>query len=130
MFTIEQIHAAHAKVKTGADFPRYIQELKELGLKNYTNYVADGHTDYQGANGYNLAGSAKYPEQVVKAQSSPEALKRAIKEHQEGKTDYLTVCRQAAEAGVEKWIVDLVSMTCTYYDIGGNTLMAEAIPNA
>jgi uncharacterized protein YbcV (DUF1398 family) len=130
MFTIEKIHAAHAKVKTGADFPRYIKELKELGLKNYTNYVADGHTIYRGSDGYSQTGPAKYPEQVVKAQSSPEALKTAIKEHQAGKTDYLTVCRQAADAGVEKWIVDLDAMTCTYYDTAGNELMVEAIPNA
>jgi uncharacterized protein YbcV (DUF1398 family) len=130
MFTIEQIHAAHAKVKTGADFPRYIQELKELGLKKYTNYVTDGHTEYQGTDGQNLQGPAKYPEMMIAAQSLPEILKRVIKEHQEGKTDYLTVCRQAAEAGVEKWIVDLVAMTCTYYDTAGNALMVEAIPNA
>ena len=25
MFTIQQIHEAHAKVKSGADFPKYIQ---------------------------------------------------------------------------------------------------------
>ena len=47
---------------------------------------------------------------------------------QQGKTDYLTVCRQAAEAGVEKWIVDLEKMTCTYYDKAGNSLLVEIIP--
>lgn len=130
MFTIEQIHAAHAKVKTGADFPHYIGELKELGLKDYTNYVADGHTIYHGANGYSQAGPAKYPEMTIAAQSSPETLKTAIREHQEGKTDYLTVCRQAAEAGVEKWTVDLVEMTCTYYDKDDTIMMVEAIPSA
>ena len=32
MFTVEQIKAAHSKVKSGADFPAYIQEIKALGL--------------------------------------------------------------------------------------------------
>lgn len=30
MFTVEQIKAAHAKVKSGADFPGYITEIKSL----------------------------------------------------------------------------------------------------
>ncbi|WP_449397691.1 hypothetical protein [Chryseobacterium wanjuense] len=31
-FTIEQIKAEHQKVKSGADFPRYIQAIKDLGF--------------------------------------------------------------------------------------------------
>ena len=128
MFTVDQIHAAHSRVKTGADFPRYVQELKALGLKRYTNYVADGHTIYYGADGYSTQGPAKYAEMPVADNPAPEEFKKAIKEHQEGKTDYLIVCRQAAEAGVEKWIVDLEKMTCTYYDKAGSTLLVEIIP--
>ena len=32
MFTIEQIKNAHAKVKSGADFPTYVQNLIKLGV--------------------------------------------------------------------------------------------------
>ena len=32
MFIIEQIKTAHSKVKSGADFTDYIQELKILGV--------------------------------------------------------------------------------------------------
>lgn len=35
MFTTEQIHAAHSKVKSGADFPNYIRDLKQLGVVYY-----------------------------------------------------------------------------------------------
>ncbi|MGF7024877.1 MULTISPECIES: DUF1398 domain-containing protein [Sphingobacterium] len=31
MFTIEQIEAAHSNVKSGADFPAYIRDIKKLG---------------------------------------------------------------------------------------------------
>lgn len=34
MFTVEQIETAHDKVKTGADFPNYIQEIKQMGVKS------------------------------------------------------------------------------------------------
>lgn len=36
MFTIEQIKEAHSKVKSGADFPNYIQDLIILGVKDMT----------------------------------------------------------------------------------------------
>ena len=35
MFTVEQIKAAHSKVQSGADFPAYIREIKELGVTHY-----------------------------------------------------------------------------------------------
>ncbi|MGB4398918.1 MAG: DUF1398 family protein [Daejeonella sp.] len=37
MFTAEQIKAAHSKVKSGADFPAYIQDIKALGVTGYEN---------------------------------------------------------------------------------------------
>lgn len=44
MFTFEQIKVAQSKVKSGADFPAYIHELKLIGLLSYTQFVSDGHT--------------------------------------------------------------------------------------
>lgn len=35
MFTAEQIKTAHRKVKSGADFPAYIKEIKVLGVTHY-----------------------------------------------------------------------------------------------
>jgi hypothetical protein len=32
MFTLEQIQQAHKKVKSGADFPAYAQELTNMGV--------------------------------------------------------------------------------------------------
>lgn len=42
MFTVEQIKAAHSKVKSGADFPAYIQEIKSLGVTHYEAYSLTG----------------------------------------------------------------------------------------
>jgi len=41
MFTVEQIEKAHANVKTGADFPWYIQEIKEMGVIAFETWVTD-----------------------------------------------------------------------------------------
>lgn len=128
MFTIQQIHDAFAKVKSGADFPQFVQDLKALGIHYYENYVADGSTQYIGANGFSVTGEAKYTPLAVTAESSAEALKNAITIHQQGATDYPTFCEQAAQAGVEKWTTHMLQNTVTYYNQAGEALLVEPIP--
>jgi uncharacterized protein YbcV (DUF1398 family) len=128
MFTLEQIKAAHAKVKSGADFPAYVQELIRLGVKSYDTFVSDGHAVYKGENDYQEVSAAKYETLAVANNSNVDAFKHKLKIHQQGQTDYLTFCHDAAEAGVEKWTVDMQQMTCIYYDKAGNSLVAETIP--
>lgn len=127
MFTIEQIKQAHAKVKSGADFPAYVQELKALGICNYVHDVADGHMVYHGAGGAILKADAKWPARLIARQSMNDKLQQSLRTHQQGKTNYHEFCMEAAEAGVEKWVVDLQAMTCTYYDMAGQAMLVEAI---
>ncbi len=128
MFTVEQMKAAHAKVKTGADFPAYVQEIKGLGLVYYEFWVKDGSLVYHGDHGYSVSREGSYALQRIAASGSSEKLRYTILIHQQGQTDFLTFCRQAAEAGVEKWVVDTEKMFCTYYDLAGNPLVEEPIP--
>ncbi len=128
MFTILQIKAAHSKVKSGADFPKYILEIKELGINSYEHYVSNGHINYFGVNNFVISADTKYAQCPVTEKASPSKLKYFLKNHQRGKTDYSTFCFHAAEAGVAKWIVDLKKMTCAYYDKSGNIMLVEEIP--
>lgn len=127
---INQIKEAHARVKSGADFPRYVQELKTIGLVAYDHYVSDRHIHYYGANHFQLTSVAKYPPLMVAESGSAEDLRYFLNIHQQGQTDYPAFCQQAAQAGVEKWTVHMLDMTCTYYDRAGNKLLVEAIPEA
>lgn len=128
MFTIDEIKAAHSKVKSGADFPAYIQDLKKLGVVSYQTYVADGHTDYSGSNGYKTATPPKYEPLAITAESNAEQFQNDLKAHQQGQTDYPTFCRDCAKSGIEKWIVSLEQMTCTYYGKAGTAVLTEVIP--
>jgi len=128
MFTVEQIKAAHSKVKSGADFPNYIKEIKQLGVMYYDTYVDDGHTDYYGENGYKASTAPRYEELSLAAHSNTDQFKRDLLAHQQGKTDYFTFCKDCAKSGVEKWAVNMNKMTCTYYDKAGNELLVEIIP--
>ncbi|RIV47175.1 DUF1398 domain-containing protein [Flagellimonas pelagia] len=119
MFTTDQIHNAFSKVKSGADFPQFVQDLKEIGVTHYDNFVSDGRTKYYGSDDFTLDGNSKYPEMKVNEISSLDSLKHALSIHQQGQTDYPTFCKQAADAGVEKWITHMMEMTVTYLDKKG-----------
>lgn len=128
MFTTEQIKAAHSKVKSGADFPAYIQELKQLGVVSYDSYVSDGHTDYIGDNDFKTTSLAKYESLIIADLTDENQFKADLKAHQQGKTDYPTFCRDCAKSGIEKWVVNLEKMTCTYFDKAGKEILEEQIP--
>jgi len=129
MFTEQQIKEAHSSVKTGADFPRYIHEIKKLGLTRYEYLVNDGTTVYYGESGHEVRSATRYEQLTIAPVSSASALQHTIAIHQQGQTDFLTFCRQAADAGVEKWVIDTKKMMCTYYDLQGTEMVAEPIPH-
>ena len=128
MFTIEQIKQAHSKVKSGANFPNYVQEMKRLGVSSYAHYVSDGHIQYQGANDFTISAAAKWETRHIAPEGDIDRLKHFLSIHQDGQTDYPTFCKQAAVAGVERWVVDMIKMTCIYYDKHGNEMVIEKIP--
>ena len=128
MFTVEQIKAAHSKVRSGADFPAYIKEIKSLGVTHYETYVTDGHIDYYGANNYTVKVPAKYDAITIAGTAKIEEFKAGLKAHQQGKTDYSTFCNDCAKSGIEKWAVYIDKMTCTYYDKADNEILVEQIP--
>lgn len=128
MFTLEQIKAAHFKVKSGADFPNYVQDMIRLGVTGYESYVTDGHTDYFGKNGFKISSAAKYEALAVASHGNISQFQEDLKEHQQGKTDYPTFCKDCAGSGVEKWVVSMGKMTCAYYDKAGNEMLVEIIP--
>ncbi len=129
MFTIDQIKQAHHKVKSGADFPAYIQEIKQLGVLLYTTYVEDGHTDYSGTNGYKTSAPAKYESLNIADQCEADQFKSDLKTHQQGQSDFLTFVAQSAKWGIERWEVNLDKMTCTYFSRSGDEILVEQIPS-
>lgn len=129
MFTIDQIKAAHSKVKTGADFPQYVQDLIALGVESYETYVSNGNTIYRSHDGEIVSSGAKYDGLAVNADSNAEQFIRDLRTHQQGGTNYPTFCSDCAKSGVEKWKVSMTEMTCTYSGQNGQVMLAENIPS-
>jgi uncharacterized protein YbcV (DUF1398 family) len=128
MFTAEQISAAHSKVKSGAEFPAYIKEIKTLGVTHYEAYVTDGHIDYHGANNHTATIPAKYTALDIANESNNAEFKAELVAHQQGKSDFQTFIKMCATFGIEKWAISMNKMTCTYYDKAGNEVLVENIP--
>ncbi len=127
MFTLTQIQDSHARVKSGADFPQYIRDLIELGVQKYTVYVVDGHSEYIGTDTH-VVSDTEYSVLEINPRVDLEKFKHSLKIHQQGKTDYFTFCKDAAEAGICRWTVDTFAKTCTYYDELSNLIIEENIP--
>ncbi|MCZ4243735.1 DUF1398 domain-containing protein [Pedobacter punctiformis] len=129
MFTIEEIKTAESKIKTGADFPRFIKEIKAMGVKRNDVYVSNGLSIYFGDDDHTEQASPEnYPDLIINETSSAEKLQHALTIHQRGETDYFTFCKQAADAGVEKWVIELEDLSVVYLDSEGNELVKEHIP--
>ncbi|MGK6340607.1 DUF1398 domain-containing protein [Chryseobacterium sp. DT-3] len=127
-FTIEQIKAEHQKVKSGADFPKYIKAIKNLGVSKYTVDVTDGNTQYYDTDNETAQTGKKYDDLTVSEHLGLERFQTRLKLHQQGGTDYPTFCIDCAENGIKGWKMDLNAMTCTYFDTEGNEILIEQIP--
>lgn len=128
MFTIQQIKAAHSKVKSGADFPKYVQDIIALGVTSYETFVSDNHTDYYGKDGYKASSDGLTETLTISDKTNIEQFKSDLKAHQQGKTDYPTFRSDCAKSGVEKWEVVMDKKTCSYYDASGDEILVETIP--
>lgn len=128
MFTIQQIKEAHSKVKSGADFPKYVQEIIALGVTSYETFVFDNHTEYFGKDDFKVSSEGFTETLSIADKSNIEQFKSDLKAHQQGKTDYKTFLSDCAKSGVEKWIVVMDKKTCSYYDKSGKEVLVEIIP--
>ena len=86
MFTIEQIHLAHDKVRSGADFPKYINELKSLGVLSFETWVNDRHTRYFGRDDYQTRSNAQYALLEISGDTDKTTFEHCLKAHQDGQT--------------------------------------------
>lgn len=128
MLIIEKIKEAHSKVKSGEDFPAYIREIKLLGVAKYVTMVHDSHTEYADKDGHHIQSSPMFDVITIAPVGDKEKFCNYLKMHQQGKTSYPEFRNHCAETGIEKWVADLNDMTCTYYDMQGNEMLVEKIP--
>ncbi|WP_344825615.1 DUF1398 domain-containing protein [Rurimicrobium arvi] len=128
MFTVAQLKAAHSKVRSGADFPAYIREIGKLGVRWYDTFVIDGNSIYYGEGDHAVPTGARYASISIADNCDAAQFRADLLAHQQGKTDFFTFCSDCARSGVDKWVICMDALTCTYYDKAGNEVLVEMIP--
>ena len=126
-FSIEAIKEAHGKY-TGVDFPKLIREFKRMEMLTNTYNIQSGLVTYEHKNGEQIKVQSNPVDVPVNTVSSTAVAQDVLKRHQAGETDFLTFCREIADAGVCKWVSNMDKMTCSYYDLKDNVIIVEEIP--
>ena len=99
-----------------------------MGVISFETRVSDSQTVYFGKDNFQAKSKPKYETIAIENQSDADNFSHFLRIHQKGETDYYTFCTNCAAAGIEKWIVNLEKMTCTYFDKSGNKILTEIIP--
>lgn len=127
MSNVELIQSILGCARTGRDHPQMVATLKNAGVCGYSVHVASGETVIY-TNGHEtirLPGCGE--EHLVSFHPDVGLLSDALSLHHEGRTDYITFCRQAAKAGLNLWVVDLNMMNVSYFTINGLLVHEESI---
>ena len=128
MFTVEQVMAARAKIRSSDDFPIFIQEFVDLGITRFDSFPADGHSEYFGTDGFRLATKPAYPSLPVADTPDKEQFAVDLDLYQKGEMTYPIFCEQCTSSGIYKWIVEFDLMTCTYYGSRGEVVYVHSVP--
>jgi len=127
MFTIEQINDLHDRLGSAKTLLEYLRALKTIGVERYDSYLADGHSEYFGQDGYRIVSLPVHELLHVAETGQRETFLQHLRRHERRETTYLEMSRGLAQSGIEKWTFDTGSMTITYYDKAGREMLVEQI---
>jgi uncharacterized protein YbcV (DUF1398 family) len=127
MFTLEQINEIHNQLGNAETLAQYVKALNALEIETYDSYIEDGHSEYFGKSGHTVISPPTHEVLTIADISDKEQFLKCLDLHNQGKTSYLEMSRGLADSGVEKWTVDTMNMTMTFYDTLGNEVFAETI---
>ena len=120
----EQIQEAY---KTSASYPEAVKKLIAIGVQSYSVEVTTGIMLYRFNNGENVVHQQTTVARQVSGNFNHEATVQAVRNTQQGKTDYTAFMNEIAKAGIRFYEATFTgNKRVTYLGIGG--MYEEAIP--
>lgn len=122
-----EIEKAIAEEENAGGFAKLIKRFKQLGIKKYDYYVAEGiyrYYDNEESVDSQMNGT---PKSVAQTANS-DKIKAAVKQVQSGMIDFEEFCQLAGQAGINYWTSDLKEMTVSYFDRQDSAILIEPIP--
>lgn len=127
VFTLAQIEDLHAQFGRADSLPDYLRGLAAIGIVRYESFVADGHSEFFGANAHRVVSPAYHDALAVADVSDRSTFLEHLRRHGDGATSYLEMSAGLAASGVEKWVADTDALTLTYRDRAGTALLVERL---
>ena len=127
MFTLEQVTDIHDRLGNKGALGDYLRALRDIGVEAYDSYIADGHSEYSGADGLVLVGPGFHEPFAIAESCDKEEFLRYMLQVEKGGVGYAEMSKALAENGVEKWTFDTDKLTITYVDKSGYVLLREKI---
>ncbi|RYF99651.1 MAG: DUF1398 domain-containing protein [Chitinophagaceae bacterium] len=129
MLTIEHIREVE-KLTIGKPYPFYAHQLRKVGFEKYEVTVKNHNRTFT----YNINEDIFVPghfEEDLQCADTFElsAVVAAIKNNQDGNTDYSKFLEEIAHAGVHSYVADLTEMQIIYNGKKVGELYAEPIPS-
>ena len=124
MAQIEELHDRLGRADSLAD---YLRGLAVIGVVRFDSYVADGHSEFRGADGQRVESEAHHEVLEVAEVSDRRAFLEHLRRHSDGETSYRQMSVGLAESGVAKWVADTRALTMTYCDRAGTILLVETV---
>ena len=104
-----------------------MRAIHGLGVERCDSYVLDGHSEYFGQSGYKVVSPTVHEILIVVETSQRDMFLSHLRQHEAGKTTYLELSKGLAQSGIEKWTIDIVVMTVTFFDKAGREMLVEHI---
>jgi uncharacterized protein YbcV (DUF1398 family) len=127
MFSLEQITDIHDRLGDRDTLGGYLRALRDIGVDTYDSYIADGHSEYFGADGQTLVGPAFHETFAIAETCDKEQFLQYMRQVEQGGIGYVEMSKALAGNGVEKWTFDTGKSTITYLDRAGNVLLTEIV---
>src|SRR4051812_29108048 len=100
MFTLEQITDIHDRLGNKGTLGDYLRALQDIGVENYDSYIADGHSEYFGADGQKLVGPAFHETFAIAAACDKEQFLQYMQQVEQGDVGYVEMSKALAYNGV------------------------------
>ena len=114
--------------KAASNYPDLAKRLGQIGVESYTVDTASGTILYRFAEGKNILQPGNNAVRIIQVNFDEQKTIQAVRNNQQGKTDYPSFMNEIAEAGARFYEATLRGQNkrVTYIGIGG--FYEEAIP--
>lgn len=113
--------------QNATNYPDLVSKLIAIGIQSYTVDVVTGTVLYRLANGENIL-HFNNGERNIEAKFSEEKTVQAIRNNQQGKTDFPTFMNEIANAGIRFYEATLNGNNKRVTYVGSNGSYQEMIP--